>query len=113
MSNIIEISSGQSVSISGISTVVTSTKITQPSTNVSITGVIASSSAAGSGDKSFTFTQSSASATWNINHNLGKKPSVSIADSADSLIHGAVSYTDLNNLTISLSAPTSGTAYLN
>jgi|TARA_Y100000033_G_scaffold33257_1_gene31819 hypothetical protein len=111
VSNIIEISSGQSVSISGISTVVTSTKITQPSTNVSVTGVIASASA--SGDKSFTFTQSSASTTWNINHNLGKKPSVSIADSADSLIHGAVSYTDLNNLTISLSAPTSGTAYLN
>ncbi len=111
MSNIIEISSGQSVSIKSVSTTTSSIKVKEPSTTVSVTGVIASTSA--SGDKTFTFTQSSASATWNINHNLGKKPSVSIADSADTLIHGAVSYTDLNNLTISLSAPTSGSAYLN
>ena len=67
----------------------------------------------GASDKTYTHTQSTASATWSVAHSLGKKPSVSIVDSADNLIRGQVDYTDLNNLTITLSAPTSGKAYLN
>ena len=64
-------------------------------------------------DKSYTHTQSSASSTWSVSHSLNKKPSVSIVDSSDNLIRAHVEYTDLNNLTITLSAPTSGKAYLN
>ncbi len=36
-----------------------------------------------------------------------------IVDSADTVLHGAIEYTDNNNLVITLSAPTSGKAYLN
>ena len=64
-------------------------------------------------DKHHTFVQNSASASWAITHNLGKKPSVTIVDSADTLLHGQVDYVDNDNLTITLSAPTSGKAYLN
>jgi hypothetical protein len=64
-------------------------------------------------DKHHTFVQNSASASWSITHNLGKKPSVTIVDSADTLLHGQVDYVDNDNLTITLSAPTSGKAYLN
>ena len=67
----------------------------------------------GDGDKAYTHTPSTASSTWTVAHSLGKKPSVSIVDSSDNLIRGQVDYTDLNNLTITLSAPTSGKAYLN
>ena len=65
------------------------------------------------GDKHHTHIQSSASATWTVAHNLNKKPSVSIVDSADNVIIGQVEHTNLNNLTITLSAPTSGKAYIN
>ena len=65
------------------------------------------------GDKHYTHVQSSASTTWTVAHNLNKKPSVSIVDSADNVIIGQVEHTNLNNLTITLSAATSGKAYIN
>ena len=106
MSNI-EVNSGDSVNISGVSTVATTTSVSQPSVNVSVQGI------SGGSDAHFTYTQNAASDTWSIAHNLGKKPSVTIVDSADSVLYGSIEYTDLNNLTINLSAPTSGKAYLN
>lgn len=65
------------------------------------------------GDKHYTHVQNSASTTWTVAHNLNKKPSVSIVDSADNVIIGQVEHTNLNNLTITLSAATSGKAYIN
>ena len=64
-------------------------------------------------DKTFVFTQSTASATWAIAHNLNKYPSVAIVDSGGTMVMGEVTYTDANNLTVSFSAAFSGTAYLN
>lgn len=64
-------------------------------------------------DKHFTFVQSAASATWNITHNLGKFPSVSIVDSANTIVHGDINYTSENALTITFSAAFGGKAYLN
>jgi hypothetical protein len=66
-----------------------------------------------SSDLHFTYTQSPASAVWNITHNLGKNPSVSVVDSAGSLVVGEVSYIDNNNLTITFISAFSGKAYLN
>ena len=43
-----------------------------------------------SADKHFTFVQSTAAATWNITHNLGKFPSVSIVDSGNTIVHGDI-----------------------
>jgi hypothetical protein len=65
------------------------------------------------GDLNFTYTQSTASATWNIQHNLGKNPSVSVADTAGTLVVGQVDYIDNNNLTITFISAFAGVAYLN
>jgi hypothetical protein len=57
--------------------------------------------------------QQVASASWVVVHNMGKKPSVSIVDTADDEVIGRVIYNSNNQLTISFSSPTSGKAYLN
>lgn len=67
----------------------------------------------GGTDKSFTFTQSSPATSWSITHNLSKKPSVTVVDSADTVVVGDVEYNDLNSLTITFTAAFSGKAYLN
>ena len=64
-------------------------------------------------DANFVFTQGLPSATWNITHNLGKFPSVSVVDTADQLMYGDTEYFNENSLTITFSAPFSGKAYLN
>ena len=61
---------------------------------------------------SYTHTQSSASDTWTVVHNLGFYPAVSIFDSAANAVEGAVIHNSINHLTISFSAAISGTAYL-
>lgn len=57
--------------------------------------------------------QSVASAVWTITHNMGKKPSVSVVDTADDEVEAMVNYVSNNQLTITFSAPVSGKAYLN
>ena len=64
-------------------------------------------------DKNFVFSQSLPSATWTIIHNLGKYPAVTVIDSANTVVEGAIVYTDINNIIISFSAPFSGTAIIN
>lgn len=68
------------------------------------------------GDKNFVFEQSTPSTTWTIEHNLGKRPSVTVVDSAGTAVLGQVTYdTDdpLNKVTVTFSAEFSGTATLN
>lgn len=67
----------------------------------------------GTSDKSYTHNQLTSSATWTINHNLSKYPSVSIVDSAGSLVFGEVGYTDNNNITVTFGSAFGGNAYLN
>lgn len=67
----------------------------------------------GSGDLTFTHTQGAASDVWVITHNLGKRPSVTVQDSANDAVDGDVVYNDSNTLTITFSAAFSGFAYLN
>lgn len=64
-------------------------------------------------DKHYTHTQASASATWTINHNLGKNPSISAVDSAGTEVIGEVYYVSLNQLIVYFTEPFSGKAYLN
>ena len=64
-------------------------------------------------DAHYVHQQAAASTVWNVTHNLDKKPSVSIVDSGDTKINGQVDYIDANTLRITLSAPTSGKAYIN
>ena len=65
------------------------------------------------GDLNFTYTQASTALVWNITHNLGKNPSVSVADSAGSWVVGQVDYINSNELTITFNAAFQGVAYLN
>jgi len=67
----------------------------------------------GTGDKSFEFEQTVPVLEWNINHNLGKYPSVSIIDSATQYLEGQVLYIDTNNIKITFNFPVRGVAYLN
>ena len=67
----------------------------------------------GTGDLTYVFTQLSLSATWNINHNLGKHPAVGVVDTGDNVIIPDVHYVDVNNVTLTFGAATSGKAYLN
>ena len=64
-------------------------------------------------DKTFNFVQGVGATTWTINHNLGKFPSVSIFDSADTPLKGQIEHTDNNNLEINFNKNISGKAYLN
>ena len=57
--------------------------------------------------------QSVPSATWEIEHNLEKFPSVSIVDNYNRRFEGEVTYTDENNIVVVLTAAITGNAYLN
>jgi len=64
-------------------------------------------------DKHFKFEQGLPSMIWEIIHNLEKYPSVTVIDSANTIVEGEVTYIDLNTLNVNFSAGFSGTAYLN
>lgn len=64
-------------------------------------------------DKSFVFTQASASDVWKIKHNLNKFCSVSVADSSGNIVIGDICYIDKSNIEIHFSSAFSGKAYLN
>ncbi len=64
-------------------------------------------------DKTFEFTQGVPATTWNIQHNLGKFPSVSVINNNNIIINGEVTYIDNNNVQLNFSAGFSGKAYLN
>jgi len=63
-------------------------------------------------DLNFSHTQSSASATWNITHNLNKIPSVVIR-TGSGVSHAAITHTDKNALTITFAEAQTGSAHLN
>lgn len=63
--------------------------------------------------KTFIFEQGIASDTWVINHNLNKKPSITIVDSADNVVEGAEKYIDENTIEIYFNGAFKGKAYLN
>ena len=65
------------------------------------------------GTPTFIFTQGVAATTWDITHNLGKFPSVSVVNNNDIVINGEVTYIDNNNVQLNFSAGFSGKAYLN
>ena len=58
------------------------------------------------------FTQGSVSSTWNITHQLGGRPSVTIVDSAGTVVYGEVRYNSNTSITVLFSSPFSGFAYL-
>ena len=65
------------------------------------------------GVPTFVFEQGAPATTWNIQHNLGKFPSVSVINNNNVVINGEVTYIDNNNVQLNFSAGFSGKAYLN
>jgi len=64
------------------------------------------------GDSHFSY-EFSVSTEAIVNHELGKYPAVTVIDSAGSEVHGAVNYISPNQLTVTFSAPFSGTVFCN
>ena len=65
------------------------------------------------GTPTFIFNQAVASTQWDIQHNLGKFPSVSVINNNNVVINGEIKYIDNNNIQLNFSAGFSGKAYLN
>jgi len=64
-------------------------------------------------DKHFTYEWRTLQDVVEINHNLHKKPSVTVVDTAGTELFCDVAYTDDNNVTLTFSESVRGTAYLN
>ena len=108
MSNI-TVNNKESISVSIQQTGYNKTTIAQqPAQNqIGITGL------KGGGDKNYVHSQGVPSSVWNVSHNLGKKPSVMVVDSTDTVVYGDIEYTDNNNVTLTFSGAFSGKAYFN
>jgi hypothetical protein len=65
------------------------------------------------GDSYFRYNQNLPSDEWDIEHNLNKRPSVTVTDSAGTVVEGEIKHLDQNNIIIYFSAAFSGYAELN
>lgn len=61
----------------------------------------------------FVFEQGIASDTWVIEHNLNKRPSVTVVDTAGTVFTASVEYNNDNVCTVYINGATKGIAYLN
>ena len=64
-------------------------------------------------DTTYTQCFENASDVWTINHGLGKFPSVTVVDSANTVVVGNVDYTSSQSLVITFNAAFSGCVFLN
>ena len=58
-------------------------------------------------------TQAIPQSVWAISHNLGRYPSVTVVDSAGSVVVGNIEYVSNNLIVLTFSAAFGGSAYLN
>lgn len=65
------------------------------------------------GASTYTHTQSEASSTWTITHNLERFPDVTVVDSSGNVVVGDTTYNSNNQITLTFSTAFSGSAYLN
>ena len=71
----------------------TTNKVVVTGSIVAVTSV-GTQGPAGAGDLNLVHTQDIAASTWQVSHNLGKYPSVTVVDSADNHVIGTVLYKD-------------------
>ena len=84
--------------------------ISVSTTAVTMTGAV---TANGESLTSFTHNQTTTATSWTITHNMGKHPSVTVVDSANSYVIGNIEYISSNSLTVSFKNAFKGKAYLN
>lgn len=71
------------------------------------------SSVSGSGNtRRHVHEQATPASTWTITHTLGGKPSVTVVDSANTVVIGEVTYIGNTQVELSFTTPFSGFAYL-
>ena len=74
--------------------------------------IIVRSGGAAGNTRRHVHTQASPSTDWVVTHTLGGKPSVTVVDSADTLVIGEVKYDSNTQVTVSFTSAFSGFAYL-
>lgn len=105
----ISINGGQPISVRvSPATLQNTVIIPRPTTSMSIKGVTG-----GGGDAHYMHSQGTAEANWVITHNLNKKPSVTVVDSMDNIVHGEVEYLNNNSVSLTFAGAFSGKAYFN
>jgi len=65
------------------------------------------------GTPTFIFDQGVPAATWDITHNLGKFPSITVVDTGNTVIFSTYNYVSNNRVILTFSAGFAGKAYLN
>jgi len=65
------------------------------------------------GDANFVHDQGTPAAQWVINHNLSKKSSVTVVNSANMVVIGQVTYNSNNQVTLDFEGSFSGKAFFN
>jgi len=65
------------------------------------------------GSPTFEFDQGAAATTWDITHNLGKFPSITVIDTGNTVVTGEYNYINNNRVILTFSAAFAGKAYLN
>ena len=65
------------------------------------------------GAPTYVFSQNTPSTTWEITHNLGKFPSITVIDTGNTVVNGEYNYTSNIKVTLNFSAAFAGKAYLN
>ena len=68
---------------------------------------------ASQGTPTFIFDQGVPATTWDITHNLGKFPSITVIDTGNTVIFSEYNYVSNNRVLITFSAAFAGKAYLN
>lgn len=61
----------------------------------------------------FVFEFDNSQSSWTVLHNLGKYPSITVVDSAGSIVRGDYEYPTENTVVLKFNAPFKGVAYLN
>jgi hypothetical protein len=64
-------------------------------------------------DKTFIYDQVTPATIWTVQHGLNKFPSITVVDTAKSVVVGNYTYVDNNNVILEFSAPFAGKAYFN
>lgn len=65
------------------------------------------------GGSTYTHVQGTSSTSWLVEHNLNRHPSVTVVDSAGTVVLGTVTFVSNTTVRLDFSYPFSGTAYFN
>jgi len=76
-------------------------------------GIIQGVPGAAGADKNHVHIQGNAESIWNVQHNLNKMVSITVVDTGGSTVEGSIEFIDLNNITLTFSAPFTGQAFCN